>query len=89
MSSWTKQIGYPLVTVEQKIDGNQRIIKLKQSRFLANGGKDELNSIWSIPIIINFGSNSSESKYKFLLKNLKEEIVLDNIKSDEWIKVFI
>lgn len=88
MSSWTKQMGYPLVSVEQKIDGNKRILKLKQSRFLADGGKDESNPVWQIPISIITASNPSKPKYKFLLKNAEEEIVLENVQPNEWIKVF-
>lgn len=87
MSPWITQMGYPLVTVEQKFDGNKCIIKFEQSRFLQDGSKDESNSIWSIPIIITTESNLSEPIYKFLLKDLKEEIVLENIKPNEWINV--
>lgn len=46
MSSWTRQMGYPLISVEQKVDGEKRIFKLKQERFISDGGKDEKNSVW-------------------------------------------
>lgn len=48
MSTWTKQMGYPLITVSQKIDGKKRILKLSQKRFLADGTTDEKNSLWQV-----------------------------------------
>ena len=41
MSSWTKHMGFPLVTVSQTIEPDRRILKLHQSRFMLDGGKDE------------------------------------------------
>ncbi|CAG9540352.1 unnamed protein product, partial [Cercopithifilaria johnstoni] len=46
MSTWTKQMGYPLLSVSQKIDGKKRILKMSQKRFLADGTVDEKNSLW-------------------------------------------
>uniref|UniRef100_A0A0M3JI88 Peptidase M1 membrane alanine aminopeptidase domain-containing protein n=1 Tax=Anisakis simplex TaxID=6269 RepID=A0A0M3JI88_ANISI len=46
MSSWTKQMGFPLVSVQQTVDGNKRVLKLTQKRFIADGTADENNSVW-------------------------------------------
>lgn len=89
MLPWIKQMGYPLVTVEQIIKDNKCILKFKQSRFLADGSKDTLNSQWQIPITIINKNNPLESKYKFLLKNFEDEFILDNVEPNEWIKVYI
>ena len=85
MSSWTKQMGYPLVTVlEQKIEGNKRILKLKQHRFLSDGGKDPLESIWQIPIEI---STASGGLNKIFMTKSEEEFVLDEVAENDWIKL--
>lgn len=46
MSGWTKQMGFPVVTVSQTVNGSDRQLHLKQSRFIADGGQDGANSIW-------------------------------------------
>lgn len=40
MSTWTKQMGFPTVTVENSVqEGNSRILTLSQSKFYAAGKK--------------------------------------------------
>lgn len=41
-------MGFPLVQVSQSVDGNKRTLKLKQSRFLADGGTDENDQLWQV-----------------------------------------
>lgn len=48
MSGWTKQMGYPVVTVKDKQQGTSRILTLSQRRFLADGGDDPSNPIWQV-----------------------------------------
>ena len=52
MSTWTKQMGFPLVSVSQRTEGNKRILKLKQQRFLADGGEDETNALWQVKSLV-------------------------------------
>lgn len=86
MSSWTQQMGYPLITVlEQKIEGNKRILKLKQNRFIADGGEDPLNTIWQIPIQVITASSSNIQK--FLMSEKEQEFVVENVYEVDWIKV--
>ncbi|MEK7647366.1 MAG: M1 family metallopeptidase [Patescibacteria group bacterium] len=50
MDTWTKQPGYPLISLE-KVSGNN--FKLKQSRFLASGEKllpEEASELWHISL---------------------------------------
>ncbi|CAF2601290.1 unnamed protein product [Rotaria sp. Silwood2] len=71
MSSWTLQIGYPLVTVIEEQQPNQtRIIKLNQQRFIADGSADDENLQWKIPITIFYKIKSK-----------------DNISENDWIKL--
>lgn len=47
-------MGFPLISVSQRIDGRKRIIQLKQQRFLADGGSDENNQLWQVLFIYYF-----------------------------------
>lgn len=47
MSSWTQQLGYPVVHVKQ--DGGELV--LRQNQFLANGKRDN-STQWVVPITL-------------------------------------
>uniref|UniRef100_A0A915EUB2 Aminopeptidase n=1 Tax=Ditylenchus dipsaci TaxID=166011 RepID=A0A915EUB2_9BILA len=87
MSSWTKQMGYPLVTVDQQIDGEKRILKLKQARFISDGGADELNSIWQVPIEVISASDPSTPISKLLFTKSEDVLTVDGVKPTDWIKL--
>lgn len=88
MSCWTQQMGYPVVSVEEeRLDGGKRRLKLKQTRYLADGSIDN-ESVWQIPITIIRASNINEPA-KFLMTQREQELILDNITENEWIKVKI
>ncbi|KAI1732802.1 peptidase family m1 domain-containing protein [Ditylenchus destructor] len=87
MSSWTKQMGFPVVTVEQRVEGSKRILKLKQNRFIADGGEDELNSIWQIPIEVVTAADPKKASHKILFTKSEEEVTLDGIDPNHWIKL--
>lgn len=48
MSSWTKQMGYPVISVSDRQQGTSRILTLSQKRFIADGGEDSENSLWEV-----------------------------------------
>ena len=88
MCSWTGQMGFPLLEVnERQLDGNRRELEISQRRFLADGGLDEGNALWQVPIPITVSTDPTKPKEKFLLKNAKEKFMMEGIKPDEWIKV--
>lgn len=37
MSTWTKQTGFPMISVSSHQDGDNRVLSLTQQRFLADG----------------------------------------------------
>jgi puromycin-sensitive aminopeptidase len=39
MSSWTKQMGFPVISVTSQQKGNSRELQITQERFSAAGGK--------------------------------------------------
>lgn len=88
MSSWTKQMGFPIVSVEEKkLDGDKRELHLKQSRFLADGEKDETNPQWQIPIPVTTSTDPTKPKAKFLLTKEEGVFLVDGVKPSEWLKV--
>lgn len=40
MSIWTRQIGFPVVSVVENVKGSKHCVTLKQSRYLSNGSED-------------------------------------------------
>ncbi|CAF4523515.1 unnamed protein product [Rotaria sp. Silwood1] len=87
LTTWTKQMGYPLLTVEQKQEGNNRLITIEQIRFLADGTKDD-SLRWKIPINICTKSHPNETVYQLFLNGVKrQEFLLENIPETDWIKL--
>lgn len=41
MSSWTKQTGFPMISVTSHQDGDNKVLTLTQQRFLADGSTGE------------------------------------------------
>uniref|UniRef100_A0A914XGU4 Aminopeptidase n=1 Tax=Plectus sambesii TaxID=2011161 RepID=A0A914XGU4_9BILA len=87
MSPWTKQMGFPVVSVSQRQDGTKRVLKLTQGRFIADGSEDADKLLWQVPVGISTTTHPVDSKFKVLLKERQTEIVLDGVAPDEWVKL--
>ncbi|KAK0172910.1 hypothetical protein PV328_006175 [Microctonus aethiopoides] len=87
MSTWTKQQGFPVIKVEQRQEGNNRILSLSQERFLADGSHDEESSLWMIPVSVSTSTAPSEIAFSTIMREKNEEIVINNVPKDAWIKV--
>ncbi|ESO01139.1 hypothetical protein HELRODRAFT_175168 [Helobdella robusta] len=85
MSTWTKQMGYPVIKVCQQMKENCRQLKLEQQRFIADGSHE--NQTWLVPITICTQSSPTVPVHKFVLRGESEMITIDNVKSDEWVKL--
>ncbi|CAI4226209.1 unnamed protein product [Auanema sp. JU1783] len=87
MSGWTKQMGYPLISCVQVQQGNDRVLKLKQKRFLADGGEDHENTLWQVPITVVSGSDPKAIKASFLLTEREQEFTLKDFPANDWLKL--
>jgi puromycin-sensitive aminopeptidase len=92
MSTWTKQMGYPLVSVAiAKGPDGSRVLKLKQEKFTFKKGDDTVSYKWLIPISLSSSDDPSLGFHKKLFDGEKEteiEIKIDvGGKEMEWIKV--
>ncbi|KMZ61536.1 aminopeptidase M1 [Zostera marina] len=86
MTSWTKQMGYPVIDV--KFTGHD--LQFEQIQFLSNGSAG--NGQWIIPVTLSCGSYNAQRN--FLLKSKLDRMdITDLIKSKDgceesfWIKV--
>ncbi|CAF3332001.1 unnamed protein product [Rotaria socialis] len=88
MSSWTLQMGFPLVTIiEEQQPNNIRVLKLKQQRFIADGSVDGENLQWKIPITIFTKSNPKAIAQQILMEKPEITITLNNVSEHDWIKL--
>ncbi len=88
MSPWTKQMGFPVVSVSQRQEGNKRVLKLAQKRFIADGSEDADGLLWQVPLNICVSDDPIEPRFKVLLKDRETEITLDGVAPDQWVKVW-
>ncbi|XP_063740156.1 puromycin-sensitive aminopeptidase isoform X2 [Eleginops maclovinus] len=88
MSSWTKQMGFPIIEVEEEQQGDDRIVKLSQKKFCASGPHDgEDCPSWMVPISICTSEDPKCSKLKVLLDRPETTITLNGVPPDQWIKI--
>uniref|UniRef100_A0A0N4Z7J0 Aminopeptidase n=1 Tax=Parastrongyloides trichosuri TaxID=131310 RepID=A0A0N4Z7J0_PARTI len=80
MATWTKQMGYPVVSVSEEIDGTSRKLHFKQSRYLADGSYSLGKVPWNIPISISTVSrNDLIPKYQIIMKQHEESFSFENV----------
>ena len=76
MDSWIFQRGYPLVSASISEDGST--ITLEQDRFLYTEGEEADTTIWSVPVVMKVGSDSSVSEIRYLLEEKSAVVKLDS-----------
>ncbi|XP_056441813.1 puromycin-sensitive aminopeptidase-like isoform X1 [Gadus chalcogrammus] len=88
MSSWTQQMGFPIIVVDQEQQGDDRIIKLSQKKFCASGPHtaEECPS-WMVPVSICTSDDPSHACHKVLLDGTDATITLNNVRPDQWVKI--
>uniref|UniRef100_A0AC35U8K4 Aminopeptidase n=1 Tax=Rhabditophanes sp. KR3021 TaxID=114890 RepID=A0AC35U8K4_9BILA len=87
MSSWTQQMGYPLVSVRQEIHGDKRLLHLSQKRYIADGGKGEVDQVWNIPVFVSTASSKGQVMQKFLMTKPEETFTIDGVPESDWVKL--
>lgn len=88
MSTWTKQMGFPVIKVSQKQDGNNRVLHLTQEKFNADGKTKQGESTeWLVPISISTSASPSEPVTKVLMDKPSMEVVVENVSPGDWVKL--
>ncbi|XP_058791260.1 putative aminopeptidase-2 [Phymastichus coffea] len=81
MNTWTKQAGYPYITVTIESDR----IKFRQNRFLLSENNSVQEYLWSVPITISSSSSPTNSTEPvFWLSKQEDNYTRDNT-NDEWL----
>ncbi|XP_023267214.1 puromycin-sensitive aminopeptidase [Seriola lalandi dorsalis] len=88
MGSWTKQMGFPIIVVDQEQQGDDRILKLSQKKFCASGPHNgEDCPSWMVPISVCTSEDPKCTKLNVLLDRPETTITLSGVASDQWIKI--
>ncbi|CAH1959838.1 unnamed protein product [Acanthoscelides obtectus] len=89
MSTWTKQMGFPVVKVTSQPteDGNGVSLTLTQSKFTADGSKPAEDYLWMVPIGISTSKDLPEEVVNTMLKTKSADVVVPNVGPDDFIKV--
>ncbi|XP_011692376.1 PREDICTED: puromycin-sensitive aminopeptidase isoform X2 [Wasmannia auropunctata] len=88
MSSWTKRQGFPVVKVDYRQEGDNRILSLSQERFLADGSVDsQADNAWLIPISVSSSQDPSKTIFDGILDAKTKEFVIQNVPEGTWLKI--
>ncbi|XP_076380001.1 puromycin-sensitive aminopeptidase isoform X3 [Megalopta genalis] len=87
MSTWTEQQGFPVVTVEHRQDGSDRILTLTQKRFLAGGVEETGDSSWMIPISVSTSKDPKKFVLTDLLDEKTKEFRVKDVAPESWVKL--
>ena len=87
MSTWTRQKGFPVIHLTSRQDGSNRVLTLTQEKFSLDGALDEKDRQmkWLVPISIISQNNSKP--VKVLLENRSQEVRLEGVQANEWVKL--
>ena len=85
MSTWTSQIGFPMISAELVETTDTVRIKVRQQKFCANGD-DSSTQQWFVPISVISQSNPDKATC-YLLEGKEGEILVEGAKPGDWIKV--
>jgi len=86
MSTWTQQMGYPVLTVSSEKTPSQTILKIGQKKFNADGSPDPANSLWAIPITLTTSKDPTNTEFSTLLNERDMVLFLDS-SVNSWIKL--
>uniref|UniRef100_A0A674P9K5 Aminopeptidase n=1 Tax=Takifugu rubripes TaxID=31033 RepID=A0A674P9K5_TAKRU len=88
MGSWTKQMGFPIIVVDQEQQGDNRILKISQKKFCASGPHNgEDCPSWMVPISICTSDDPTCTKLKVLLDRPEMTITLNSVSPEQWVKI--
>jgi len=86
MSTWTQQMGYPVLSVSSEKTPTQTILKISQKKFNADGSPDSANLLWAIPITLTCSKDPSATEFSTLLNERDMVLFLDS-SVNSWIKM--
>ncbi len=80
-SSFLNQVGFPLLTIQQKCDpNNPPELQVSQSRFVPAGSQSAAEEIWQAPVCAVWGDDSGTHRECDLLTKTSDTLALRNAK---------
>lgn len=89
MSTWVKQMGFPIVTVEQRQDGNARVLSVSQTKFrAANEPEDDSSEyLWLLPLSFADSRDPEKTVMTTVLGERSGEFRLEDCPEGVWVKL--
>lgn len=92
MSTWTKQMGFPLISVQSEQQGNNRVLTLTQEKFYANPNLKAIATQdykWLIPLTFSSSKNPETVIAKELMRDKTIKVTIPDVGADQWVKVCV
>nr|XP_058942457.1 puromycin-sensitive aminopeptidase-like [Pocillopora verrucosa] len=86
METWTKQMGYPVLSVTAEKKGKDVVVTITQNKFSADGTTED-SSQWKVPITVCTSTSPLTPAVETLLENKTCEITVSGVGKDQWIKL--
>ncbi|KAL0270641.1 UNVERIFIED_CONTAM: hypothetical protein PYX00_007987 [Menopon gallinae] len=86
MSTWTKQMGFPVVRVTVSQNEDSAVLTLSQERFTADGNSKGSDTIWMIPISISTSKSGGKEVVSTVLDKRSMEVTVP-AGPNHWIKI--
>ncbi|KAB0796160.1 hypothetical protein PPYR_10221 [Photinus pyralis] len=89
MSTWTKQMGFPVVKVTSKpsSDGKGAVLSFTQQKFCADGSQPTESYMWMIPISVSTSANPTKEVLNTVLQTKQMEVSVADVDPQGWIKI--
>ncbi|KAH3753711.1 hypothetical protein DPMN_188354 [Dreissena polymorpha] len=88
MTTWTKQMGFPVIKVTQTQEGDSRVLELTQEKFNADGKTKEGESTeWMVPISVSTSTSPDTPVHTVLLDKPSMKVTLPDVKPNAWVKL--
>ncbi|KAJ7390104.1 hypothetical protein OS493_027136 [Desmophyllum pertusum] len=86
METWTKQMGFPVLSVTAEQKGDSREVNIKQNKFFADG-VSQGSYHWQVPVSISSSANPCESVASTLLDKASCIVTVNGVKPNQWVKL--
>ncbi|XP_052123420.1 puromycin-sensitive aminopeptidase-like isoform X2 [Frankliniella occidentalis] len=86
MRTWTRQSGYPVVSVKCEIEGDTHKLYLEQAPFKGIGlGPDSDDRLWPIPIQFSAAADPQHVIHEYMLRSKEAIVLLEHVKPTDWV----
>ncbi|KAK0422154.1 hypothetical protein QR680_007399 [Steinernema hermaphroditum] len=88
MSSWTKQVGYPVITFSLRYNSSKGISSsVSERRFLASGAKDPSAGPWLIPLNVLVAKNGSTSRFSVKFPQESQKLLGEDLATADYVQL--